>query len=235
MGDAGRADDRLPWLETPRTAKPTKRRPAARRARTPLLLLLGLFMAGVIAVMAFITGRSTAPRRVPAAAINVPLPPPVPAPETVVVPPAPVAIMPEPAAIVPSAAPAKPRVVRPAAVKAPARRSVERSRGVTIHRNRATPPPTPPRYRWPTPSASGPSGRVVQLGAYYNGRQTMAAWRRLRLAYPYLATLPRKVTIVRPGAGRPRYYRLRIGAESEAHARAICDSLHRIGRGCTVV
>jgi hypothetical protein len=63
----------------------------------------------------------------------------------------------------------------------------------------------------------------------------MASWRRLRRAYPYLATLPRKVTVVRPVPGRPRYYRLRIGAGSAAHARAICDNLHRIGRGCTVV
>ncbi len=232
MDEAGRAEDRLPWLETPRAAKSAKKPPAARRAQTPLLLLLVLFVASGIAVMAYIAGRSIPPAPSAPPAIEVPLPKAVPVPEPL---PAPVAIVPEPA-VVPSVEPARPAVVRPKSKpKAIRRPSVERSRGVTIHRNKAPARAEPPRYRWPAPSATGPSGRVIQLGAYYNGRQTMAAWRRLRRAYPYLATLPRKVTVVRPAPGRPHYYRLRIGAESDAQARAICANLHRIGRGCTIV
>jgi hypothetical protein len=251
MADARHADDRLPWLESARPAKP-KPSPASRRARTPLLLLLGLLLAGTVAVMAFLAGRGSGPfdaeppgsDATPAAVAPTPAPPaasqqapaptplPTPVPALPAAPPAPAATAPAPA---PAAAPVR-AVARPATAKrtASARRPVARSHRVTVHRNvRAQ--AAPPRYQWPAPSAAGPSGRVIQLGAYVSGRQTMASWRRLRRAYPYLATLPRKVTIVSPGPGRPHYYRLRIGAPSAAHARAICNNLHRIGRGCTVV
>jgi hypothetical protein len=270
-GDEG-AHDRLPWLDTPRapkvakpspaksvkTAKPARPRRAGHRARTPLLLLLGLFMASAVAVIAFLAGRGgvpialapqsreTAPAAVepaPAPPPSMPAPAPVPAPAPTPVPiaPAPIAAPPAPAEAAPPRAAAKPQATRPKAKhkaiarRSAARHSVGRQSGVRVHRNVARARTSPPRYRWPAPSAAGPSGRVVQLGAYYNGRQTIAAWRRLRRAYPYLATLPRKVTLVRPGAHRPLYYRLRIGARSPAHARAICNELHRIGRGCTVV
>ena len=246
MADARHADDRLPWLDTPRPAKP-KPQPASRRARTPLLLLLGLLLAGTVAVTAFLAGRGSGPFDTeprasdvpPAAVAPVPAPPaapqqapaPTPAPALPTTPPAPEATTPAPAAAPVSIA------TKPAEAKrkASAHRPVARPRRVTVHRNTPEARTIPPPYQWPAPSAAGPSGRVIQLGAYVSGRQTMASWRRLRRAYPYLATLPRKVTIVSPGPGRPRYYRLRIGALSAAHARAICDNLHRIGRGCTVV
>jgi len=244
MDDAGRADDRLPWIETPRQPKRSKPRPAARRAGGPLLLLLGLFLAGGVAVTAFLAGRGAEPFApeprasrpsatiIPAPAPAPSVPVPAPAPTTApVIPVAPVAAAPEPAAA-PARGPARPRAKK---VAKPRSKPVARAATVTVRRS--TPPAraTPPRYPWPRPSAAGPSGRVIQLGAYPNGRQTMAAWRRLRHAYPYLATLPRKVTVVRAGPGRPHYYRLRIGAQSSGHARAICDNLHRIGRGCIVV
>jgi hypothetical protein len=249
MADAGPADERLPWLDTPRPARKGPR--AARPSRTPLLLLLALIAAATVAVMAFLAGRGSGPfatdqpadRAPPAVVVPLPapqlVPAPAPVPEPPVAIPAPVAAMPAPApaaeaaperASAGRATPARPKAKR----KASARRTAEQSRGVRIHRNRPHARATPQRYRWPVASAQ-PSGRVVQLGAYYSGRQTMAAWRRLRRAYPYLATLPRKVTVVRPGPGHPRYYRLRIGAKSDGHARAICDNLHRIGRGCIIV
>ena len=243
MADAGSVDDRLPWIENPRPAA-RKRSASARRARTPLLLLLGLIMAGTVAVMAFLAGRGSGPiasqadfGEAPAVAV-----------EPTAVPPPAVLLPPEPAPVVTPAPAPSPSVAnsaaapsQPATASKPAKakpktkaRPVARTDGVQIHRNRRQAQTAPRRYRWPVPSAQ-PSGRVVQLGAYYSGRQTMAAWRRLRRAYPYLSTLPRKVTIVRPGPGHPLYYRLRIGTQSEGHARAICDNLHRIGRGCTVV
>ena len=249
MADAGLADDRLPWLENPRSNKARSSR-APRRSRTPLIVLLGLLVAGTVAVMAFLAGRGSGPFEAepratdapPAAIALAPAPPAAPQPVPLPAEPATVTPVPAPAPA-PSPAASNPTAERaqssPAARPAKVRRTasarpVARSKGVQIHRSRPSARVAPPRYRWPATSAQ-PSGRVVQLGAYYNGRQTMAAWRRLRRAYPYLATLPRKVTVVRPGARHPRYYRLRIGTQSPGHARAICDNLHRIGRGCTIV
>lgn len=244
MADAGLADDRLPWLENPRPNK-AKRSGAARRSRTPLFVLLGLLLAGTVAVMAFLAGRGSGPFEAEPSAADAPAaatpqaPAPSAAPQTVPQPAEPAPLVPPPPTLSPPAPVAEPVQAPRAAAPAKARREASarpaaRSTGVQIHRRRSRAVTAPPRYRWPAASAQ-PSGRVVQLGAYYNGRQTMAAWRRLRRAYPYLATLPRKVTVVRPGPGHPHYYRLRIGAQSAAHARSICDNLHRIGRGCTVV
>ena len=246
MVEAGPADDRLPWLDTPRPAREAPR--PARRTRAPLLLLLGLLVASTVAVMAFLAGRGSGPfapePRASAPPLEVapapvaplapePLPLPTPVPAIPVAPP-PLAETAPAAEPVRTASEPRTPAAKPKRT-AKARPSVKRSRGVTVHRNTSRARMTPPRYQWPVPSAAGPSGRVIQLGAYYDGRQTMAAWKRLRRAYPYLATLPRKVTVVTPGPGRPRFYRLRIGAQSPAHARAICDNLHRVGRGCTIV
>ena len=238
MADAKSAEDRLPWLETPRLAK-ARPRPAARRARTPLLLLLGLFLASAVAVMAYLAGRSlrpvatTAPEdsvraTPPVAAPRAPTPAPAPLPAAPIAPRAPVVMTPAPAVAAPvRATPPEPRVTwaapkRVASARSSVRRRVAARSGL-------------PRYRWPAHFAAVPSGRVVQLGAYRTGRQTNAAWLRLRRAYPYLTTLPRKVVVTPPRAGRPRYYRLRIGTRSALEARALCDTLHRIGRGCIVV
>ena len=248
MVEAGPADDRLPWLDTPRPARKAPR--PARRTRAPLLLLLGLLLASTVAVMAFLAGRGSGPFApeprasapplevvpapvAPLAPEPLPLPLPTPVPAIPVAPP-PLAETAPAAEPVRTASEPRTPAAKPKRT-AKARPSVKRSRGVTVHRNTSRARMTPPRYQWPVPSAAGPSGRVIQLGAYYDGRQTMAAWKRLRRAYPYLATLPRKVTVVTPGPGRPRFYRLRIGAQSPAHARAICDNLHRVGRGCTIV
>jgi hypothetical protein len=257
MNDATSADDRLPWLETPRAARKDRARAAARRAG-PLLLLLGLLLAGTVAVMAFLAGRGSgpfapqpratdappaavAPQPIPSAPQPAPVPAPVP--EAPAAPAAPIITAPAPAAAAPTAT--KPRAKdkretspRGPAVSPPVVRVDAIAPPAPTQPPASTLPPAPalpPPYQWPVPSAAGPSGRVIQLGYYYTGRETMAAWRRLRRSYPYLATMPRKVTVVSPGPGRPRFYQLRIGAPSAAHARAICDYLHRIGRGCIVV
>ena len=249
MGDARSADDRLPWLVPPRPAKPVS---AARRARTPLLLLLGLFCFTAIAIMAYLAGRGlteAAPVATPKVAAA-PAPTPVPAPQPPApVPPPPVALTPAPVvapappvAVSERAAPAKPRATRPKVSRKAETRASERRRvaarpahGVTVHRNRGSARAAPRRYRWPKTFAARPSGRVIQLGAYPSGHQTMAAWQRLRRAYPHLASMPRKVIVSRARPGRPRYYRLRVGTRSASEARALCDTLHRIGRGCIVV
>ncbi len=271
MTDGRAFEDRLPWLEpAPRAAPPSGL--AARRARTPLLVLLALLLGSAVAVMAFLVGRGTAPvegepspieatvpqaalREVPASpapqTVFPPLPLPVAPPPTI--PAAPPSIerpaireiappnVPAPSASVPSStardAPARNAARRSASRASTARRavaarpSVRVSQGVRVHRNTAR----ARRYAWPAQATNRPSGRVVQLGAYRTRAEVGAAWRRLYRAYPYLGRLPRRVVAVGPSAGRPRYYRLRIGARSARSARGLCTELHRRGRGCIVV
>jgi len=249
MGDAASADDRLPWLDAPRSAKPI---PAARRARTPLLVLLGLFLVSAIAVMAYLAGRGAAllapappversalPTALPPAqgpALVPPAPPPVPV-ATANAPPATQA---------PRAMTAKPRATRPQAKREakvrrsstgePARRT---ARAAVAHRNTDRARALPQRYAaphrgtvWPARPFAGPRGRVIQLGAYRTQAQADAAWWRVARAYPYLSTLPRVVTATGPSRGRPLYYRVRLAAGSGREARALCSNLRRIGRGC---
>ena len=245
MGDARSGEDRLPWLDAPR---PAKSRAAARRARRPLLVLLALFLASAIAVMAYLSGWSRSRESMPPTPRGIALAPapivprPVPVLPTPVVPSVPVVATPAlPVIARVSARAGKARATWAAAKRvASARNSVRRrvaarvARDARIERNTRSARAVARRYRWPASSAAGPSGRVVQLGAYRTGRQTTAAWLRLRRAYPHLRTLPRKVTVAAPRAGRPRYYRLRIGTRSTGEARALCDTLHRIGRGCII-
>ncbi len=257
MTDGRAFEDRLPWLDPAPRAAP-RSGAAARRARTPLLVLLALLLGSAVAVMAFLVGRGTAPvkgerveatapqampREVPAS----PAPPAAiaPVPTPVVSPPAP-PIVERPAAreiALPSAPgpsventsqrPARKAVSRtsPARRAVAARPSVRVSQGVRVHRNTAR----ARRYAWPAQATNRPSGRVVQLGAYRTPAEVGAAWRRLYRAYPYLGRLPRRVVAVGPSAGRPLYYRLRIGARSARSARGLCTELHRRGRGCIVV
>lgn len=234
MSDAG-SDDRLPWLAPTPPARPAT---AARRARTPLLLLLGLFCFSAIAVIAYVAGRGltpAAPRAPDPPATVAPAPAPVAAPTPR--PQAPPRIAAAPSAHVVPAAPtaAPPKTSLKPEARTTRRRETARA-APAVRVQRARPPArVAQRYRWPPSFAAAPSGRVVQLGAYPSGHQTMAAWLRLRRAYPHLATLPRKVVISAPRAGRPRYYRLRIGTRTPGEARALCQALHRIGRGCIVV
>jgi hypothetical protein len=79
------------------------------------------------------------------------------------------------------------------------------------------------------------ASRVVQLGEYPDRRQAKAAHARLVKVYPYLKTLPRKITSVRPPSGSARAYHLLSIAYSPDHARILCQNLVAIGRGCAVL
>jgi hypothetical protein len=234
MGDARASDDRLPWLDAVPARAST---PAAPRTRAPLMLLLALFLAAGIAVMAFLAGRTTAPRE--AGPVPIALPAPVAAPAPVAPPPV-IAATVESAAI--QAAPiqaARPTVKRANPARRPAvRRAVRRDRrGMIPPIKRAFPqvrPATVRRTPASRPVAGGTAG-VVQLGAYVTAPLLDASWGRLVGAYPALATLPRAVTVTAPSPGRPRFYRLRLLTPSRREAHALCDRLHAVGRGCMVV
>ena len=209
--------------------------PARRLARGPIYVLLALFLAASVGVMAFLAGRGTAPVAPTAApSATAALPAPSPAPAT----PAPVATAPAPEARAAEAprevVPARKSAVRRAAQRRSAARGTVRRAAVA----RATPRPAVVVHRrinWPPPPSAGRPGRVIQLGAFATARQADASWRRLVAVYPYLGRLPKVVTPNRPPRGYPRFYRLRLGAHSAREARALCRNLHRIGRGCMVV
>lgn len=251
MAEALRGDDRLPWLDAPRPASPAR---AASKARGPLIALLGLFLAGGIAVMAFLAGRSTAPPPEPLVTAILPPPAapsqappptaaPVPEPQAapLIAPPAPAAVPlpPTPAPAV-RATPPKPRPIPPKASVRQARPQRQARTIVAPAVDRPRPAPivraAPPlRAVWPARPFAGPRGRVIQLGAYRTQPLADAAWWRVARAYPYLATLPRSVSAVGPTPGRARYYRVRLAAGSNREARALCRNLRRVGRGCMIV
>lgn len=258
MNDARSDNDRLPWLDAPRTAP--RPAPAARRARTPLLALLGLFLAGGIAVMAFLAGRSTIPQSPPPPLVEQRLPPPAAAERPVAAPrpAAPIAAAPLPAPVAAPPTPApQPRAasrvesVEPRVTPAKARRKATSRRSakssakrppIVAERPAARLRPVPPAYiaprrrtPWPARPFAGPPGRVIQIGAYITPAQADAGWWQVARAYPYLTTLPRIVTPVGPTPGRARTYQVRLAAGSGREARALCRHLHRIGRGCVVV
>jgi hypothetical protein len=245
-------DERLPWLESPRPPARSRTARAARRARTPLLILLGLFAATSVAIMAFLAGRGSGPlpsRTAPRspAVIVAPLPPATVAPAPVA---APVASTAAPKASVPSRFTAKKRrASRPTAhrVKRSHRKAVRKPRrslipDIVIHRN-ATPPRAPaaatvaPQRRtvWPARPFAGVPGKVLLLGSFRTMAHADAAWWRVARAYPYLATLQRVVTYVGPTPGRARIYHLKLAAGSRREARILCRNLHRVGRGCAVL
>lgn len=252
MDAALRDDERLPWLDSPRPAAAT---PAGRHARTPLLLLLGLFLVSTVAVMAFLAGRTAAPGATasePAARVArrgapapVPNPVPLPSPVTPVAPPVPVETMAPSTSAEVGAAPATPRAtsprhhrwatVRHAARPTPprlARAAVRDAPNARVMPAASIAPPL--RAKWPVRPFAGPRGRVIQLGAYTTAAQADAAWWRVARAYPYLSTLPRVVTRVGPTRGRARYYRVRLAAGSSEEARSLCRQLHGLGRGCII-
>ncbi len=79
------------------------------------------------------------------------------------------------------------------------------------------------------------ASQVIQLGVYPNRRQAKAAHARLVRVYPYLKTLPKTVEVFRPPSGGALAYQLRLKAYSPDYARAICQNLRAIGRGCAVL
>lgn len=223
--------DRLPWLGPlpDRNTAPGPR--AAVRGLTILVVLLTLALAGTLSVL-LLRGRDAptlaAPAR-PAPVARADLPPaPVARPPIVPAPRPPALVAEAPVPTVKPQAPAR-------QVRAKSARSVNTAR---IDKRRATPRrASRPQVRvhrgvrnWP---AAG-RGRVIQLGAFNSAGQAVIAWRSTVRDYPYLGTLPRKISIIRVGPRRTRYYRLQVAAPSPRHAEPICRVVRANRRACIV-
>jgi hypothetical protein len=99
-------------------------------------------------------------------------------------------------------------------------------------RSQPAPSPTPPRTQaWRAPT---PRGRVIQLGAYSTQGQANAAWRSLVWRYPYLGRKPKQVAPT-PPVGGWKYYRLRLGTQTQAQSAVICQQLRARGQSCIVI
>lgn len=244
MGDARSEEERLPWLDAPRVPKagrPARGSPpkAARRARTPIFVLLSLFLIAGVGVMSYLAGRGSAtlspasdPLPTPpsptkqATVVLPPPPPPLPVEPTTIE--APAAEQPRPSARVkPPAKPSTSGVMRTASEKAPARPAPQA---------KAAPSPRAIRARqalrqMPPLVRASP---VVQLGLYPTRGQANAAFRRLTKVYPYLKKRPRDVRSITL-SDKTRLYQLRFREHSPEYARILCENLRSMGRGCTVL
>lgn len=158
-----------------------------------------------------------------------------PAPEParpVVVEPTPAPVEPASPAVEPArtaAAPA-PALTRPAAapVVAP-----PRPPALAPARQPALAPARPPVSRQRTIPFT-PRGRIIQLGSYSTQRQADAAHRALVFRYPYLANKPKVISPTQPVGGW-RYYRLRLGTQTQAQSAVICQYLQARGQSCIVI
>jgi hypothetical protein len=203
--------------------------------RWPAILLGGLLLCALLAGVGFWIGRRTAPT-----------PPPVPRGPTVTIPVATVEPIPMPQVLVPAKPEADPTpTAGQSDPPAPAAKQVTRgaphqaTRPPPVKSTRAVRPVrAAPRPRivaaTPPPSAGG-AGQVIDLGRYLSPRRADAAWRATIARYPYLAGLPKVVAPTAKVPGRPRLYRLQIGARSPNEARILCRNLITIGRPCTVM
>lgn len=88
---------------------------------------------------------------------------------------------------------------------------------------------------WPPPPSAGPSGRVIQLGAFYTPRQADRAWRAYIKRFPYLATRPKVVVPTPPRKGKRRLYRLQLGTVSQPQSVGLCEYLRAHRGNCVVV
>lgn len=260
MADAppARDVDRLPWLEPfGESERKRARKPVPRTA------LVGLLIAffGVGLAVAFSLGYRVArpsaepPAPVVAArqsdriaAAQMPPAPPAPAPRAEAA---------APPAIVEPSVVAAPKVVtaKPVLKKARARAKVRAPRRYAKSTKakapryakrkpilrpfdlnwRPPPPPAAPIRAQPQPQPSPtPRGRVIQLGAYSTPRHANAAWRSLVWRYPYLGRKPKVLAPTRPVGGW-RYYRLRLGTETQAQSAVICQQLRARGQSCLVI
>lgn len=217
--------DRLPWLGPlpGRTAAPGPR--AAVRGLTILVILLAVALTGTLSLLLLRDrdASTTAPITSPVAKVDLP------APRPVVPAPAPPAKLTE--APAPTAKPQTPA----RQIRAKSTKSVRKAR--TKNRRAATRRASRPQVRvhrgartWP----SAPRGRVIQLGAYNSAGQAYNAWRGTVRDYPYLGTLPRKITPIRVGPNRRRYYRLQVATPSPRHAEPICRVVRATRRACIV-
>ena len=80
----------------------------------------------------------------------------------------------------------------------------------------------------PEPKPSGPSGSVIQIGAFANNAQAERAWAALSARFPTIAAMNKMIV---PFSGGMR---LRAGASSPAEAKQACQMLRAAGENCFV-
>lgn len=228
--------DRLPWLGPmpDRAAAPGPR--AAVRGLTILVVLLTVALTGTLSLLLLrdrevatiaTPAQPAAPPAQPTAKVDLPARPVTP-PPTVPQPSTPAKLAEASAPTVKPQAPAK-------QVRAKSTKSVKQARA---KKRRATPRrASRPQVRihrgvrtWPV----APRGRVLQLGAFNSAGQAVIAWRGTVRDYPYLGTLPRKISKIRVGPRRKTYYRLQVAAPSPRHAEPICRVVRATRRACIV-
>jgi len=79
-----------------------------------------------------------------------------------------------------------------------------------------------------SPAPAGPSGSVIQLGAFQNQAQAERAWTALSTRFPSVAAMGKLVVPFSGGI------RLRAAAASPAEAKAACQALKAAGENCFV-
>jgi hypothetical protein len=86
----------------------------------------------------------------------------------------------------------------------------------------------------PQSAAPAPSGdHRVQLGAFSTVGKAEAEWARARERFAPLKALEPRITAVQTSAGR--LFRLQVGLQDAAAARALCDTLKVGGQACLYV
>lgn len=112
-------------------------------------------------------------------------------------------------------------------------RKIAREAEVNVHRNQQV-TATSPRVAYAP--RIGPSGRVVQLGAYNSARDAEAAAQLFRYKYRgLLATLPKAVLPFRPKGTRRMFYRVQFVTPSQAYAEVTCQRLRAAAKTCIVL
>ena len=229
-------------------------------SRTALVGLLVAFF-GVGLAVAFSLGyrfarpaaEAPAPTAAPAttaptASVNVPLAPPVPLPKVELAPPP--AVLEAPGATTPTTEATKPVVTNARPAKAKARKRATKRKPILrpFINIKKRPEPTlapaaepaaaaaaaPPPVRAQPVIPFTPKGRAIQLGAYSTQKQAEKAYRTLVWRYPYLKTKPKVIAPTQPVGGW-RYYRLRLGTETQAQSLVICQHLQAKGQSCIVI
>ena len=247
---SARDDERLPWLEP--FGEGEKKRARKPVSRTALVGLLVAFF-GIGLAVAFSLGYRVArpPAEAPAstmqappdrtASVKIPLAPPVPLPEVELA-------APQAAVEIPTAPTAKPAATKPVVKKARAHKATARKHApkrrpilrpfINVKKRPAPAPPPgpapPPPVRVQPVIPFTPRGRAIQLGAYSTQKQADAAYRTLIWRYPYLKTRPKVIAPTQPIGGW-RYYRLRLGTQSQAQSAVICQRLQARRQSCIVI
>ncbi len=94
--------------------------------------------------------------------------------------------------------------------------------------------PVKPAATTAAAAPSGPSGPMIQLGAYGSEKGAKDAWTKLARRFDYLSALSSSVSPVTTASGAT-LYRLRAGAASATEASELCGRLRVAGEECRVV